>query len=54
MTLFVAERRKNKGSATYLAVFVAAHINYGTMKKELLKQIGIYAGIVLLFAGIAY
>ena len=25
-----------------------------TMKKELLKQIGIYAGIILLFAGIAY
>jgi hypothetical protein len=24
------------------------------MKKELLKQIGIYAGIILLFAGIAY
>ena len=37
-----------------MAVFVAAHINYMTMKKELLKQIGIYAGIVLLFAGIAY
>ena len=54
MTLFVAERRKNKGSATYLAFFVAAHINYKTMKKGLLKQIGIYAGIVLLFVGIAY
>ena len=41
-------------SATQQAVFVAAHINYMTMKKDLLKQIGIYAGIALLFVIIAY
>ena len=45
---------KKTNSSTKQALFVDGNEQIRTMKKDLLKNIGIYAGIVLLLAAVAY